>query len=158
MAQVKWLGEGDDGPDEIQAYGRTIKKGESVEINDERVVRKAASNKSFEVTGGPPDVKPPRRGPDSGVSSAVSGPESRRARQERCLRLRGRSACIVRPRSSRPSASTKSRKSRAICPRSKLRKARTSAVPAAPRARRTIPRESAFRRPEETGRKVKLAV
>jgi hypothetical protein len=59
MAQVKWLGEGDDGPDEIQAYGRTIKKGESVEINDERVVRKAVGNKSFEVTGGPPDVKPP---------------------------------------------------------------------------------------------------
>jgi hypothetical protein len=59
MAQVKWLGEGDDGPDEIQAYGRTIKKGESVEINDDAVVRKAARNPSFEVTGGPPDVKPP---------------------------------------------------------------------------------------------------
>jgi hypothetical protein len=49
MAQVKWLGEGDDGPDEIQAYGRTIKKGESVEINDEpwcarrRAIRRSKS-------------------------------------------------------------------------------------------------------------------
>jgi hypothetical protein len=50
MAKVTWLGEGDAGPEETQAFGKTFKLGEPVEITDEEALKSATGNQFFDVT------------------------------------------------------------------------------------------------------------
>jgi hypothetical protein len=51
MAKVKWLGEGDAGPEETQAFGRTFRIGEAVDITDEEQLKSATGNQYFDVAG-----------------------------------------------------------------------------------------------------------
>src|SRR5215207_6790462 len=51
MAKVKWLGEGDAGPEETQAFGKTFRLGEAVEITDEEQLKSATGNQYFDVAG-----------------------------------------------------------------------------------------------------------
>jgi hypothetical protein len=51
MAKVTWLGEGDSGPEETQAYGKTFKVGEAVDIKDENALNSARGNQFFKVAG-----------------------------------------------------------------------------------------------------------
>jgi hypothetical protein len=51
MAKVTWLGEGDAGPEETQAFGKTFKLGEPVEITDEEALKSATGNQFFDVKG-----------------------------------------------------------------------------------------------------------
>ena len=51
MAKVTWLGEGESGPEETQAYGKTFKIGEPVEIKDEEALKSATGNQFFDVSG-----------------------------------------------------------------------------------------------------------
>jgi hypothetical protein len=51
MAKVTWLGEGDAGPEETQAFGKTFKLGEPVEITDEEALKSATGNQFFDVAG-----------------------------------------------------------------------------------------------------------
>lgn len=51
MAQVTWLGEGDEGPDETECWGVKFKKGEAVDVNDPAAIATAKTNQYFEVSG-----------------------------------------------------------------------------------------------------------
>jgi hypothetical protein len=51
MTKVKWLGEGENGPQQTDAYGQTFKVGEAVDITDDRILDKARGNQYFEVAG-----------------------------------------------------------------------------------------------------------
>jgi hypothetical protein len=51
MAKVKWLGEGDAGPEETQAFGRTFRIGEAVDVTDEEQLKSATGNQYFDVAG-----------------------------------------------------------------------------------------------------------
>lgn len=51
MAKVTWLGEGSTGPQEMEWGGKLFKIGEPVDLDDLRLVAKAANNRFFEVSG-----------------------------------------------------------------------------------------------------------
>lgn len=50
MTKVTWLGDGSDS-DESEWNGQTFKKGEAVDVKDERMVEKAKGNPYFKVAG-----------------------------------------------------------------------------------------------------------
>jgi hypothetical protein len=70
MAKVKWLGEGDEGPEETQAFGKTFKVGESVEITDEEQLNSAKGNQYFDVAGD----KSPTIEDDPELMAPIPGP------------------------------------------------------------------------------------
>lgn len=60
MAQVTWLGEGPDGPQECWLGGKQFKLGEAVEVDDHEadLIDKARGNKFFTVTGAAAPTEP----------------------------------------------------------------------------------------------------
>lgn len=58
MARVTWLGEGSDGPQETECWGKTFKVGEAVELDNPQHVETARTNKFFKVEGPTAPVAP----------------------------------------------------------------------------------------------------
>lgn len=56
MASIVWLGEGEDGPRFNTWNGRVFKVGEAVEIDDERMIAKARTNRFYSVAGEDPEA------------------------------------------------------------------------------------------------------
>jgi hypothetical protein len=72
MAKVKWLGEGDAGPEETQAFGRTFRIGEAVDITDEEQLKSATGNQYFDVAGAKNQPETIEDNPE--LMAPISGP------------------------------------------------------------------------------------
>lgn len=60
MPKVTWLGDEDENVKEVTWFGKTYKKGEAVEIDDPRVLKKASGHPQFEVEGYSPEDEEPK--------------------------------------------------------------------------------------------------
>jgi len=59
MPKVTWLGEGKDGPQQMEWKGQIFKVGEAVDTEDDYIIQKAKNNKFFKVEGVPLAAVPP---------------------------------------------------------------------------------------------------
>lgn len=49
MARITWLGEGGDSPSTITWFGRELRAGEAIELEDARLIAKAKGSRFFKV-------------------------------------------------------------------------------------------------------------
>lgn len=80
MARITWIGEeGESSPTTVW-YGRELRVGEAIEIEDERLIAKAKGNKFFKVEDDPSFNPSQWREPDTEADPADTDPTPSRHR------------------------------------------------------------------------------